>query len=551
MTIGQYITASGIAGPEAIDTLNLFDSFITAAVGWQKIDGWDDSATDQSRVWYSEGETPGKYAPIYLRIRANVNYLEFRGYTTWDPDTSTGSDVIENSTELRIHNQTGADTYAFFGNKDVVYMSVRLDNNTYSYTGGCGYWDTYYTPEQDPYPLFVMGMNGNTDTFANTARIRSYAHDKNGYLHTASTYSGTDAVYVAQDRNFLTVVASPNKRDNRHVMLKQDFYTQRSRTDGGMPGMLAHEVRGELPGFYQFHGLDFVSYERVVASGISIGDNIAGSEVGVGDWIVCRATNANTYAIGPTVDWDVVPNTIPNIELWLHGGGVWTTVSGGSIRALLDLSTNINYASQATGGLQPEQRTPAAYNSKPVVELDSTAYMTGSLTYVEGCTAFVVADYTPGTASRPLLHVRGDVSSDDTILSLGFNATVSGSAEVVARTDGAPLNEDIERYTGLKSQTPYILSTVVSGTTTSLYVNGDSTGSTTIVNTKGAVTGSTELTYAIGASLNSGGGVGSGRHSGNIAEVIVYTRHLTQEEHQSVVCYLGARYGITVSGTCV
>lgn len=551
MAVGQYITTSGIAGPEEQDTLNQFDSFITGALGWQKIDGYDDTGSDQSRVWFSEGEVPGKYAPIYLRVRAVSNTLEFRGYTTWDPDTSTGSDVIENTTELKTHNQNGADSYVFFGNKDVVYMSILLDSNGANYLAGCGYWDTYYTPTQDPYPLFVMGQNAAADTFENTARVRSYAPDKQGFLHPASTYSGTNAVYVAQDRNFLTQYASPNKRDNRHVMLKQDFYTQRARTDGTMPGMLAHEIRGELPGLYQFHGVNFVASERVVASGISIGDNIAGNEIGEGDWVVVKGTNTSCYALGPTVDWNEVPNTIPNIELWLQGGGMHREVGTGTMQGLLDLSVNINHATQTTAASQPNQRTPALYNNQPVVEFDSTSYFTGALTYVEGCTAFVVADYSPGAGDKPLLHIRGDVSADDTILSLGFNTTVSGSVEVTARTDGSPLEEDIERYTGLDSQTPYILSAVVSGTTTSLYVNGDSTGSTTIANTKASVAGSTELAYAIGASLNSGGSVGGGRHSGNIAEVIVYTRELTVEEHQSVVCYLGNRYGITVSGTCV
>ena len=551
MAVGQYITTSGIAGPEEQDTLNQFDSFITAALGWKKIDGWDVSATDHTKVWYSEGEVPGLYAPIYLSVRASGNFIYLKGYTGWNVDTSTGSDEISHTTELKIHNQTGADSYVFFGNKDVVYISVLLDTNGSNYVGGCGYWDTYYTSEQDPYPLFVMGQNANTDTFNNTSRVRSYAPDRQGFLHPASTYSGTYAAYVAQDRNFLTQYASPNKRDNRHVMLKQDFYTDRARTDGTMPGMLAHEVRGELPGLYQFHGVNFTAHERVVASGISIGDNIAGNAVGTGDWVVLRSTSTNTYAIGPTINWDEVPNTIPNIELWLQGGGMHREASTGTIKELLDLSVNINHAVQTTTNLQPIQRTLPTYNDRPVAEFNNTTYLAGSLTYVEGCTAFVVGDYSPGTGDKPLLHIRGDVSADDTILSLGFNTTVSGSIEVTARTDNTPQNQDIERQTGLQSQTPYILSTVVSGTTTSLFVNGDSTTSTTVEDTKGAVAGSTELTYAIGASLSTGGSIGSARHNGNIAEVIVYTRTLTVEEHQSVVCYLGNRYGITVSGTCV
>jgi len=551
MTIGQYTTASGIAGPTPIDTLNQLDSFVTGALGWTKIDEYTVSATDERRIWYSEGEVPGKYAPMYLLVFTGTTWITFAAYTSWDPVTHTGNDLCYDSTETRIHNQTAADDYVFCGNKDFIFASVRLDSNGSSYLGGGGYWDTFYTPEQDPYPMLVFGQNGNTDTFATTARVRSYAYDPEGFLEPVSTHSGANAVYVAEDRNYLTSIAAPNVRDNRHLMLKQDFYTQRSRTDGGIPGMLTHEQRGEIPGLYQFHGSYFIAHERVVASGISIGDGIAGNEVGQGDWIVFKGTAANTYAIGPVVDWEQHPNTIPNIELWLKAGAYH--LDGGSVRGLVDLSVNTNHATQTAVAQQPLPiSSEAIFNGEPVARFDGDDYLTGTLSVVTDYTLFVVADYVAGPSRRPLLHIRGDVSGDDTIFALDFNTTVSGSAQVTAQSDGSPLLIDTERYSGLASNTPYIVSAVVSGTTTTLYVNGDPTASSTIADTRISVAGNTELNYAIGATLNSAGSVdGVARHEGNIAEVIVYARDLTDEEHQSVVCYLGDKYGVTVSGTCM
>lgn len=552
MTIGQYTVASGIAGPTEQDTLEHLDSFMTGALGWQRIATWDDAVDNHSRVWFSQGEEPGKYAPIYFRVKAISNTLEFFAYTFFDPTILSGNDSISNSTEIRVPNSTGADEYVFCGNRDFVFVSIMLDSNGANHLGGGGYWDTFYTPQQDPYPMLVFGQNSAVDTFENTARVRSYAYDPEGFLEPVATYSGANVVYIAQDRNFLTSVAAPNKRDNRHLMLKQDFYTQRSRTDGDIPGMIAHEQRGEIPGLYQFHGSYFAAHERVVASGISVGDGVTGNEVGQGDWVVIRSSATNTYAIGPVVDWEQHPNTIPNIELWLKADAYHREYFGG-IQGLVDVSINTNHATQLTVSQQPTQvSSNPNYSGGVVANFDGTDYLTGALSVVTDYTMFVVADYTIGPSRRPLLSIRGDVAGDDTIFSLEFNTTVSGSAQVTAQTDGSPVELDIERYSGLVENTPYILSAVISGTNTALYVNGDSTGSSTISNTRTGIAGNTELTYAIGATLDVSGNVdGVARHSGNIAEVIVYGRDLTNEEHQSVVCYLGAKYGITVSGTCV
>ena len=150
MAIGQYTTASGIAGPTEQDTLNHLDAFITGALGWQRLDTFQASASDTSLVWFSEGEVSGKYAPIYFRAQAVSNTLRFSAYTFWDQVTHTGNDEIANSTEIKVTNSTGADEYVFAGNKDFVFVSIFLDSNGVNYLGGGGYWDTFYTPVQDP-----------------------------------------------------------------------------------------------------------------------------------------------------------------------------------------------------------------------------------------------------------------------------------------------------------------------------------------------------------------------------------------------------------------
>jgi hypothetical protein len=556
MAVGQYTITSGTNELTEQDVLNRLDEFMVGGLGWNRIDVVADSASDNDRVWYSEGEVPGKYMPLYFRARANNDDLIFSTYSNWNVDTQTGYDGISNATEIQIPYQGGNDSYMFCGNKDVVFVSTYLDSTGSSYLGGCGYWDTFYTPTQDPLPAFVFGQNSNADTFANTARVRSYGYDRYGFLESVSTYSGSNVVYVAQDRHFLATLASPNVRDNRNMMFKQDFYTQRSRTDGGIPGPLAHEQRGEIPGLYQFDGDDFVSHTRLVASGIATNGGVPGNQLGVGDFIVLKSTATNSYAIGPLVDWDPVPLTINNAELWLKGDAVARRgggdQQGGRVRDWHDLSQAANEATQATEADQPNPVSSGTnFNGHAVVSFDGSDHLTGSLSYVNDYTVFVVADYTVGPSRRPLFYTRGDVGGDDTYLALEFNTTVSGSAEVSVRSDDSPAAEDVVRYTGLVEDTAYILSAVVSGTTTALYVNGDSAGASTITNTKTTTAGNTELNYGIGTTLDAAGAVSAtAKHDGNIAEVLVYARDLTVEEHQSIVCYLGDKYGITVSGTC-
>jgi len=557
MTVGQYTTASGTAGPSEQDTLDRLDEFMTGALGWNRVDVVTDTSTDNDRVWYSEGETPGKYSPMYVRARANGDDIIFQGYTFWDPNTSTGNDEIANSTELQIPNDNngGADEYVFFGNKDVVLVSVRLNSNGSNYMGGFGYWDTYYTAGEDQYPLWVMGQNSNSDTFLNTFRVRTYGFDPEGFLNTVSTVSGGVVGFVGTDESGRTAVATPNPRDVRHLMLKNTFYRERSRTEGDIAGAISHEVRGEIPGMYQFYGSNFAANDTVIASGVATVEGIPGDDLGNGTFVVVRSTETNTMVLGPADSWAPVPPTVPGLEMWLSGNAVYRRgggdLSGGVVQGWLDLSGGGNEAAQTTEADQPEPVSSGTLvNGQPTVRFDGSNHLVGTLTYANNYTVFVVADYND-VSRKPLFYVRGDIGSNDNIFSLEFNKGTSNTAVAYVRTDGSPVEEDEETYSGLATNTAYIVSAVVSGTLSSLYVNGDNTGSSTTTDTKTSFGGSAELNYGVGATLNSSGAVdGTAYHSGEIAETIVYNRNLTDEEHQSIICYLGDKYGITVSGVC-
>lgn len=548
MTTGQYLLASGIAAPTEQDTLDRLDEFMAGAIGWSRLAVVSDTAGDNDRVWFSRGET-GEYAPMFVRARAASDAIYFSGYTNWIVGVS-GTDVLEDQTELRIPNDCsgGYDEYCFVGNKDAVFVAVRRYSDGANYLGGWGYWDTYYTATQDPYPLWVMGQNAAVDTFSNTRRVRSYGFDPDGFLHASSTVSGGAVGFISEDLSVLTALGTPNPRDGRHIMLKAPFYREVSAVDGAIGGMVSHEVRGEVPGVYSFYGSNFTAFDRVTASGISVGDE-SGPVVTTGDFLVVRSSEANTAVLGPVTDYAPAPLAVPNLELWLTAGAVQRvggSDSGGLVSACIDISGEGHEATQAVSAYRPVPLASGiATNSRPIIVFDDAAYVTGSLNVVNDYTIFVVSGYDENTGFQPVLSVRGDVGGSDTLYSVEYNTSISG---VEARFSSGAGNTNVERYSGLAPNTLCIVSAVASGTSTVLYVDGDSAGSSTISGTKGSVSGSTLLAYGVGTSLDASGNPTATRFSGHVAEVVVYTRDLTQEEHQSVVSYLGTKYGIAVTG---
>lgn len=552
MTAGEYTITSGIAGPTEQDTLDLLDQFMVGGLGWHRIDIVTDTASDNDRVWYSEGEVPGKYNPMYVRIRANNNDLVFYGYTQWVISSGTGNDEIADGTNLQITNDNAADEYVFAGNKDVVFVATRLNSDGSTRFGGAGYWDTFYEPTEDPYPLWVMGQNAAATTFESDQRVRSYGYDKDGFLNTTSTVSGGSVGYVAENLNFLTSLATPNPRDNRHLMLKSPFYRERSRTDGDIAGALSHEVRGEIPGLYQFSGTNFVSFDRIVASGISAGDQVSGDNIGEGDFIVLRGTSSNAYTLGPLSDYSpFAPElTTSSIELWLDAEYVQKRPPEAKVSHWIDLSENLNEVTQSTEADQPFAVTSGTLNNNPIIRFDDSDHMSGSVTIPNDITVFVVGSYDIGSDRQPLFYIRGDISGNDYILAMEFNTTDSDTAYVTAQDTSS--SSDVIKYSGLSSGQLYILSAVISGNDTTFYVNGDSSNSTTVTNTKGTVVGNNTLNFGVGTTLDVSGSVdATARHDGDLAKIIVVSEALSTDDHQAVICDLSTQYGITVSGTCV
>jgi len=176
MAVGQFTIVSGTYTSEQ-DIIDQLDDFLTLNLRWQRLDILTDTGSDNNRVYFSSGEIPGKYFPIYAQFQGVSDDVFFSGYTAWDAVGNTGNDLLFNSSESRIQ-APGQFEMVFIGNQDVVYVIVFT---TVGYLGGIGYWDTFYTPEQDPYPLYVLGDFSSLDSFIDTFRVRSYVNNPEGF----------------------------------------------------------------------------------------------------------------------------------------------------------------------------------------------------------------------------------------------------------------------------------------------------------------------------------------------------------------------------------
>jgi len=288
MTAGQYLIASGTYNTED-DIIAELAYHAEQDFGWTvpPIDGIYPTATDRS--FFSEGEEPGKYMPLYTRADSvtSADHISFFGYTFFDSSDGTGTDEIADSTELRVPTTNGTGEWLFVGNKDVIYTIVRPTSTSVDSFGGFGYLGTNFDSSQDPYPLFVAGQNSTSDTFENTSRVFSYMFAPAGFLVPTNITpgSGTIASLRADNLQFLVANSAPSPRDSRYAMFPPLFRRPLSFSSGH----IASEVRGELSGVYQVAGIGFAPGNIVSVSGT----------FGNGNFLIVKSSTSLSFAIGP------------------------------------------------------------------------------------------------------------------------------------------------------------------------------------------------------------------------------------------------------------
>lgn len=230
-------------------------------------------------------------------------------------------------------------------------------------------------------------------------------------------------------------------------------------------------------------------------------------------------------------------STIPT-----SGLGVWfkadagVTSQSGLVSQWADQSGNARHATQTSSGSQPTAVSNVV-SGKPVLRYDGTSdYMSFTLP-INGLTAMTLILVSAAGADVDGTYY-GDQYAPLFWRETGSWGTVhlSPFQRYVRHRFGTGQSNNIPSYSRTSPATGFSVTTAVkSGTAEAIYVNGIQAANlsgklATIANTGSAATlGRGTSTY----------------FKGDIAEVIVYTRALTDAERQQVDQYLLAKYGLT------
>ena len=231
------------------------------------------------------------------------------------------------------------------------------------------------------------------------------------------------------------------------------------------------------------------------------------------------------------------PNSVTGLQVWLDGAdplGTGTKPANSSVvTTWYDKSGNGKHAT-STGS--PTYNT-TGLNSLPTVVFSGSQYFLGSVTN-SGSTlsAFVVTTVTTALPRTGDLYIMTLGASGIS----GFtNTAYYGVAKVPTTTTtiGSFRNAALSSYSGITANSPFIVSSVVSGSNSILYVTG-TPGST--VSTSGNFTISQ---YALGSDTLTSAGI----FIGAISEVLLYSTALTDTDQQTIESYLAQKWAVTAS----
>lgn len=321
--------------------------------------------------------------------------------------------------------------------------------------------------------------------------------------------------------------------------------------------------------------VDSATYSSGVADGPSdfnIGSNVAaffdGRIADVGFWKKVLTTTEKTqlFNSGRGLDFGSLPSTLSDgtlVEYWnldedsgnrssRAGAGSTLTdtnsvlagaFSGQYLSSWQDQSGNGNNAVNTSGTFSLALRwiNSTAFLNKPILRFDgSSQYLTSSFS----------------TSMRSI----GDRDAFTVIAALRPNSTGSSAQPLIGTESVATPDLLVKLTSALKFQvygsqsasTSAAQTTALSSTTASIVsISDDSTNSLQFF-LNGAADGTdTHITYGIANSSFNIGRSNTDYFSGDLAELIVYSRGLSAVERQSIECYLSGKYGITLSGvTC-
>lgn len=215
------------------------------------------------------------------------------------------------------------------------------------------------------------------------------------------------------------------------------------------------------------------------------------------------------------------PRSISNLAAWYDAADSSSvTLNGSNVSQLSDKSGNGRNAAQGAAGSQPAYST-AKYNGKNVVTHTANRTLGVSVPFITTVSMFVVA--TKGSGGGQFILVSTGSGSAPTFIT-GF----IGDYEYYNPTNDRTLMAAAGTATGLN----VLAFTHTDSATLRVYYNGSQIASKTA-----------QQSYN-GQSLTT---LGSSGYGGDIAEVLIYQRVLSDSERSAVTSYLGTKWGVTVT----
>lgn len=239
-------------------------------------------------------------------------------------------------------------------------------------------------------------------------------------------------------------------------------------------------------------------------------------------------------------DQSFLPSKLSNLQAWYDADDSDTITTSTGVSQWNDKSGNDYHATQSTSGDQPATGTNTL-NGKNVLTFDGTddnltlpSALCSSIPNGDS-TIFVVARQDAKPQQERIITMA--TSSNSTRMAVRYNGSTS-RPDFINNNTGSVVSGNV----GFESLNYNIITTSHTGTTMTLSSNA-----------------STESTTSTGAnvsdaSIGSIGAVGNGNGDnldGDIAEIIIYNRVLTESERLSVHRYLYNKWGVLIKGTLI
>jgi hypothetical protein len=248
---------------------------------------------------------------------------------------------------------------------------------------------------------------------------------------------------------------------------------------------------------------------------------------------ISQLKNSNgTSAKTATTCGTFLPNNLSNLLLWLDANDSTKITKDASNNVTVWTDKSSNAYSCVNGGSPTPQYSATGLNSKPTMVIDATKFgfkcNTISLTGGRNLSIFIVAQQSSTANAFYLLDLNGTAGR----LTLNANATAQNfwfrQGAVTSTLSTSPTTNQ------------YISFILNSGVVapTRLYLNGVATGGTTTAYIAQDITATA---FAIGQAYTS---PAITNFSGNVSEVLIYSRTLNEEERGVVEAYLKNKWGL-------